>query len=247
MRNKQILFNRTAKTNRSSRSNRGSVILMVIGLLTIIAMLGTSFLLISRLDRKQSEAIAAKAAADPIAEGILAQLVATLKDDLYIDSDGPYGDVGVDSATTDEQLRRFVDYASSSDATLPIEADDWLWYDDGTTTHLSNVIGLPPNPPYGPDDYADTDGDTTIPNDRDAYLVPTGITNSKGQEYFAAVRVVDLSGLINVNIASRSREEPPNPADFPLYDAPVLVDLRGFIGSALYDDTAGKLNDERSG
>ncbi len=231
MRNKQILFNRTAKTNRSSRSNRGSVILMVIGLLTIIEMLGTSFLLISRLDRKQSEAIAAKAAADPIAEGILAQLVATLKDDLYIDADGPYGNVGTGTPPLDEQLRRFIDYPSENPGN-----DSWLastWVTGATLGHVSN-INSPPAPAAYENrlkvELVDTDGDEPDPSTGaggDALLYPTGITNSKGQEYYAAVRVVDLSGLININIAWAADQTGIN--DNPVYVAPVLINLRDFI------------------
>ena len=43
----------------------------------------------------------------------------------------------------------------------------------------------------------------------DSYLVDTGVVNAEGQRYYAAVKVEDLSGLINVNTAYST-----NPADF---------------------------------
>ena len=51
--------------------NRGSVIVLVVGLLTILAMLGSALLISAHVDSRQSRALAAKAQGDPIAEGVL--------------------------------------------------------------------------------------------------------------------------------------------------------------------------------
>jgi len=162
----------------NARRQRGSVLLLAVGLLTILAMLGATLLITSWLDAKQSKALAAKAPADPIAEGIVAKLKATLKADLHIGDaggmDAPYAGGG--------GWAKFIDYPSG-------DAD----------AHLTDHAALPGHPSalLGSGGVrVDTDGDGTD----DAYLVDTGVTNGEGQKYYAAVRVTDLSGLLNVNV-----------------------------------------------
>ena len=50
---------------------RGSVLLMVVGLLTIVAMLGSTFIFISYLDARQTQAVAERNHVDPLARGVL--------------------------------------------------------------------------------------------------------------------------------------------------------------------------------
>ncbi len=62
----------------------GSVILLVVGLLTILAMLGSVLLISSHLDAKQSRALAQQAPTDSIAAGIIKQIQTILKRDLHL-------------------------------------------------------------------------------------------------------------------------------------------------------------------
>ena len=59
---------------------------MVVGLLTMIALLGVTFLVIARLDAKQSDALIAKAQADPLAARVVSQVISLLRDTLEIDN-----------------------------------------------------------------------------------------------------------------------------------------------------------------
>ncbi len=112
-------------------ASRGTVIILTLGLIVILGMLGATFLIISHLDRKQSEALAAKAPADPIAGGIVEQLRKQLAEDLYIGASGPYGNYG--AVTDPQKWRRFVDYAST-------DIDSWL-QDDSGDTEVRNAEG----------------------------------------------------------------------------------------------------------
>ncbi|MFW6154103.1 MAG: hypothetical protein ACOC95_02705 [Planctomycetota bacterium] len=59
--------------------------------------------------------------------------------------------------------------------------------------------------------YVDTDGDGA----NDAILYPTGVFDRNGEEYFAAVRVVDLSAFVNVNTAWFQQVPQRDPNFFP--------------------------------
>jgi len=213
---------------------------MAVGLLVILVMLGTTFLMVSRMDATQAKALAEKAPADPLAEGIVEQIRTILYDDLYIGtSDGPYAqtDSGADG------WRQFIDHPSGSwDSSGDPVGDPWLasaTYEDtasGTIwRHISNIDGSSVSQyddvPINDADLVDTDGDGV----GDARLYDTGVTNVAGEEYAAAVRIIDLSGLINVNTAAT-----PTPLTTPV--CPVNVALSTCLGgfyNAVHDARCG--------
>ena len=189
------------------RTKRGTVILLVVGLLVIIAILGSSFLLISHMDRQQSAAISAAAPMDHVARGILDMLVADRLADLHIDANGPYG------AVTDRQ--QTIDYpGETADKALADFESTWggseaYWH------HITNIGGVAQRAQelgkqlqggFSPTDLVDTDGD----GGGDSLLWNTGTTNSAGEEYWAAVRMIDASGLVNVNTATGPANAAPS-------------------------------------
>jgi len=212
---KAIQKNQKTATLRGP-GNRGSALLLAVGLLTILAMLGTTFLLISRMDRQRSEAISAKAPVDHLANGVLSQVVGLLKTDLYIGTINiaPYG------GTTAGALG-WVEYIDYADDDNTDDINDFLWYD---ATHLSNILGT---------STADisTDGGATL----NASFEDTYVMNNKGQTYNVAVRVLDMSSLINANIACGTDV---TLGALPAYSAPVEIDLYGFLGGTLDNYTA---------
>jgi len=184
---------------------------MVIGLITILAMLGATFLIVAHLEQKSSKALAGKAPADPIAEGIVAQLKAVLKADLYIDSgiQSPYGQYA--GSSNSEEWRMYVDYPST-------EIDSWLTSNEVDPAFKSLLLG----PLASAVGTENTDGDGTD----DAHCFDTLVRNAEGQQYWAAVRVTDLGGLINVNTAA---QDGGTGITMPSITAPVSVNLREFL------------------
>jgi len=193
--------------------------LMAVGLLVILVMLGTMFLMITRLDAKQAKALAEKAPADPLAQGIVDQVRALLQRDLHIGTGSanmPYADTQAGTVGWAE----FIDYPSgttdnpwlaSNDAS-PTSGSLWAHLSDlGNTGGISvdDVANNASSPPY-----VDTDGDTLV----DAVLYATGVTNVMGDEYYAAVRVIDLGGMLNVNTASQNSGSmiPTNPVNISI-------------------------------
>ena len=203
---------------------RGSVLLLAVGLLSILAMLGATLLLSSYLDARQSRALAAKAQADPVATGILAQVKAALQADLNLGTNGPYEGLSADA----NGWREFIDHPSEDpDADF---ADPFLSSEIGAATvHFSDLFGVTGT------DYADTDGDGTD----DAYRIDTGVTNALGQRYYAAVRVTDMSSKICLNTAGTS-----NALTTPT--SPVNIDLESFL-STLPGTPYSDLHVERCG
>ena len=174
---------------RSRRKNRGSVVLLVVGLLTIIAMLGSTFVLVARLDRRQSRAIADDAPTRGVADGVLALIVQDRLDDLYLSGNGPYGT----ATKVTDLIDAAHDDADRVLASNEIEGANWR--------HISNIgdfTGSATN--VAQTGLVDTDGDTI----RDARLWDSRITNGRGDRYYVAVRVIDASGLVNANTAYSS-------------------------------------------
>jgi hypothetical protein len=236
---------------KQNKRHRGSVLLLVIGLLTIIAMLGSMLLLVSRLDRQTSQAIADTAPERRVAESVLERLLANRLADLYINntSNVIYGDCN----TTDPNIaeRQIVDYPAEPDnGVTPIEPNQWfdgalacIEPTSGTWRHVSHLNGitLPRDPndvPIGDANLVNTDGDDA----NDALLFDTGIRNREGGSFFAAVRMIDAAGLLNVNTAGTlTRNAEPNQfisvsdcnmGALPLANAVAVVSGRS---SGLYD------------
>ena len=74
----------------------------------------------------------------------------------------------------------------------------------------------------------DTDGDRL----NDAMLLPTGVYNEAGEQFFAAVRIIDLSGLVNVNTGFHALWDPnlaagQGASQVPMGDGPLGVGLVG--------------------
>lgn len=223
-------------------NQRGSVLVMVIGLLTLIAMLGSMFLLVSRLQRRTADALDA-AAPDSLIEGIVDQVKAQMLADLHIDV---YDDKGDTNPANDEYLPYSAATATAPEdyADFPGESNDaWLatsfsntllQVDPPVWPHITNISSETADitdVPFNNARLRDTDSDGI--NDSIHYRME--VFNANGDEYCAAVRVIDLGGLLCVNTAGQIADA-TNPPDFT---TPVSVDLRGFLGDAVYNALNG--------
>ena len=223
-------------------TRRGSALLMVIGLLTVLAMLGATLLVISHLVARQSRTLAVKAQADPVAEGILSRIVAVIAEDLHCGGGGGAAFSGTDLNATG--WLQFIDSTSVDNETL--DADRYLasvvrdstgrWPRITNLGPANNAAGVFTNvDPGDPNLMIDTDGDGV----RDARWFNTGVTDRHGDSYYSAVRVIDLSGMLCVNTAGD-----PAAANLPQTTRPVSIDLKGLFqlqDPNLYDG----LHDER--
>lgn len=220
-------MNNTARHVRAG----GSVLIMVIGVLTILFMLGATFLAVSHMNAKQSAALAEKAPADPAALGVLTTLVDQIRADLaFSTTGGRY----TNNAGGVDAWKSFIDCPMVDETAVPKRSDPWLACTElltagGTIPYISDPtlqwVGTATKD-FSATGFGavDTDGDGYM----DSRLYDTGITNDNGEHYWAAVCVRDASALLNVNVAAGPW--PAGAADAPSYTSPIAVDLAGFLG-----------------
>jgi len=199
---------------------------MVIGMITIVAMLGAIFLIVSRHDASQSVSTVNKSQTDPVIVGILSRIGAVLATDRWCDGNNiPYGNMEKSAVG----WPKFIDYPHAD-----TNVDDWL-------TDINNLRkpDASPNPDafsflladtFG--SYVDTDGDEI----EDAGLADTGLTDPQGNKFYAAVMIVDASSRINLNTAGVGRlpslvDFDPAQYDLAVPDLPDRVNLRAFLSS----------------
>jgi len=245
-------------------NRHGSVLLMAIGMLTILAILASTFVIISNLDSQETESLALRACAEPITDGVVARAIAQIgADRAASELDGAYGDVAPGS----NGWIRFIDcshssYGDSADFPNPEQADPWLATSylggEGVGGHFTNIDANTSKEEYNFDGirfsengtyvdgmshdgkHVDTDGDG-IP---DATLyntqIPSPITDAN--TYWAAMRIVDLSARICVNTAG-GWFEGDAPDNRPNGSGPAMIDLRGFLDYRIGMGTAIPLYD----
>jgi len=203
-------------------NKRGSVLLMVVGLLVILGTLGGTFLLISSLDAKQAKLLAGRGRAELIASGGVSQVVRILGEDLHFDpmeASAPYTAENSAGALAHAYFR---DFRTST--------EDRHIYAPGNP---SNILGADPS-------YhkvsTDIEGGTA-----DAYLIPTREFDDEGREYRIAIKVEDTGGKLCLNTGGHDYVTGVNETT-KLVRSPAMIDLKGYLGG----DYSG-VHNQRSG
>ena len=230
---------------KTRKKKAGSALLLVVGLLTILGMLGGTFLLVASMHRRVTASLAARAPLHDMPIGILNQIAAKLGRDLYIAEfpNPAHGHAPYLAATGQDDVGKYSDSVSTDpilDTRDTAVKKDKLWTvlfkeldtnDNGVIDSADYGGADPPgwidnDSDSVPDWYTpvDTDGDAT----NDASLYPTGVVNADGEEIFAAVRVVDLASLMDANVATGKTA-----AVTPI--TPVKVGLLELLGASRYN------------
>ena len=206
---------------------RGSVLLVVVGLLVILGTLGGTFLLVSSLDARQSKLLAGRGKAELVASGGVGKVVRMLGQDLHfsaVRASPPFSAPNTNLDADDGTMYTFyIDY--------PSDIVDKHLYRAG---HPSNVFGF---------DAARLSGFTLVstefkPGDagaqNDSYLIPTGEFSDDGEQYYIAIKVVDMSGLLSLNTGGWDYLS--GVADTSeMLKSPALIRLKEWMGDALYN------------
>ncbi|MHC4985688.1 MAG: carbohydrate-binding protein, partial [Planctomycetota bacterium] len=232
---------------------RGSVLMVVVGLLVIVAMLGSSLMIVSYLSSYQAENVTVRAIVPTTATGISLLLQNILAQDYHVavsnewamKDTGPYGSY----PKTPDSWKKYIDYPS-------IYVDPWLsahGYIDPHDPEGGVFIGLPFGLSYT-GIMVDTDGDTMILGGGiaedaevvggvDAHLYNAEVWDAYGREYQVALRILDTSGLYNINAHGDSD------ADKLLSPIrPINIGLRRYLRIGWDDDSIyDALHDARSG
>lgn len=184
------------RLNRAARFlRRGNAMIMAVSLTVLLAIIGSSFVLMSRLDRQSTRGVEAAALADAAVEAVIAAIQKQLAADMFQDNGTLKPDL-YDYPGSDANHDRWL---ASIEPVAETDAN-------GVTTyhwpHISDLQGpgqrLQIHASPWPNDYADADGDG-IP---DSILQP--VPGLAGVWY--AVRIIDNSGMVNANVSWKRAE-----------------------------------------
>ena len=208
-------------------NKRGSVLLMVVGLLVILGTLGGTFLLVSNLDARQSRLLAGRGRAELIASGGVGKVVRILGEDLHfapVKSSAPYTAPNTEGA---DKYKFFIDHTS---------IDTWLYGPD----HPSDVFGAG----LGNGSLVSTESDSGAAGD--SYLVPTGEFSDDGEQYYIAVKVVDLSSLLSLNTGGEDYLNGVTDTSKVLR-SPALIRLKEWMGTVYASIHKGRCGGDSGG
>ena len=218
-------------TQKRRYHERGTVILLAVGILVLLAMIGTTFVIITALDRQEARCIAVAAPMKGVGLGVSARIQAVLLEDLGFKS-------GVQDGYPYQGCEKWVQQVDFPSAYVDCWLSTPVVNDQGKYAHVSNLYGKRaegPNAPPGKFEnvpalnyggvpvkdgdrwLVDTDGDGKT----DAALVDTSVRDLQGNRFYVAVRIIDLSGRINVNTVGTPSaavpfcDPPPPPPPLP--------------------------------
>lgn len=227
---------------------RGSALILTVVLTSLLAIVGVMFLMISRIDRMATSAVSEKKqldlAVDTLVGKISTQLVWDVPGANIVDSMifplGPIFPQGVAVFPDGLKHPEYHDYPGPEDrwlaASEPNNFRMWPQISDvtgyitrkGWTTRNIPILVIPDHSPIVIDplvgSLADADGDGI----GDSKWFPIeGITSSKGEPIYAAVRITDNGGKINVNTGFEFYFDPFDPClpDISLIDGTSLLQI----------------------
>ena len=181
-------MNRLNTTNLNAR-RRGSVLLLVVAVLLLVFILGLMFMEIARLDRASTVNFTAAQDLEMVFNVAVSKIESQIKDDLGIDD--------VNNTPADQTDDEF--FTNQEIYDYPGEQDVWLAPFDPHTDSPGQVSSIDETQWYGNvTPNADADGDGL----NDAYWQPAPIPIFNGISYRVAVRTIDLSSMVNVNVAT---------------------------------------------
>ncbi|MGA2070806.1 MAG: hypothetical protein ABSG97_05605 [Sedimentisphaerales bacterium] len=178
---------------------RGSAIILAIVLTTLLAMLGILFLLSSRVDSVATSAVgdneSLKLAVDSVVAKISQVLASNVPGDPCVPQE--YYDYPDPCSNIDSWLACLEPYNSGAGYRWRHVTDLYnaFWSSPASRDIPANII-----PEYQPSvasgNFADADGDGVSDS---IWVVIPDVNSSKGKPIYAAVRIIDNGGMLNIN------------------------------------------------
>ena len=238
-----------AKKEFANGFRGGSALILAVVLTSLLAVIGTIFLMTARVDRMSTSAISENRDLNAAVEAAIAKISHKLAMDVpgmpegdeYYDYPGdkdrwlaslePYKDGGTYKWGQISDISDYIDNSEQKDVNAGIVNDH-------------ETIGLDLNGKADSDEVADADGDGVADS---KWIELEGMTSSKGETIYAAIRVIDNGGMLNVNTGYQF--DPNNPGmDGKYIDGSdqMQINLLGLSKRSL-SNTTDQLNEERFG
>lgn len=248
---------KTVPTLSRRRNRRGIVLIMVAGLVTMLAIIGSTFLLTSRVNLKEAEVVKIRVDLETATDAAVAMIRKELSKDLWGENDAVMLD---DDGGSDEPY----DISGLADPWLAPTVPLFLTLNSARWPRISDVTGeldiLNGN---------DHQGDPISPDNMQAVILPSnepvqvgfkadatgdGVSDSRWvrlpghDDILVAIRIIDNCSMININTAyglededgdGQTDEDPPNRIDD---DADGIIDEDGrFDGRLLSQVNLGSI------
>ena len=198
-------------TNHESRKRVGSALILTVVLMTLLAIIGVIFLLASRIDKMAASAASQSRELNLAVDTV----VAKIKQELVLDVPGVAG-------------QEYYDYPGPEDRWLAslepcqVAANNYRWpqISDVYNKLVSNLqLQAAIVPDYqdakivGEGQIADADGDGVADS---RWVVIPDVNSSKGRPIYAAIRIIDNGGMLNVNTAYKFDPNDPKATVFDI-------------------------------
>jgi len=204
-----------AKKEFANGFRGGSALILAVVLTSLLAVIGMMFLMTARIDRMSTSGISENRDLDSAVEAVIAKISNELAMDVpdantvptpeYYDYPGdndrwlaslePYNDNGTYKWSQISDVTGYIGSSEQEDVAAEIVKDH-------------NKIELDLNGKVESDEVADADGDGVADS---KWIELEGMTSSKGETIYAAVRVIDKGGMLNVNTAYQFNPASPGP------------------------------------
>ena len=245
----QTLKEELKMTYNKSRKNAASALILAVVLTSLLAIIGVMFVMIARVDKMATSAISENKELNFAVETVVAKISQELVLDVpHTDSNGL-------------KLSEYYDYPDANNSWLASlepykDGTDYKWRQISDVYEklpdLELTAGIIPDyqePSYVGDsnstkDYpADADGDGVADS---KWVKLDDITSNKGKPIYAAIRIVDNGGMINVNTAYKfdPTETDPNLIDG---SSQTQINLLALSERGSTSNPLGKLDDARFG
>ncbi len=217
----------------------GSALVLVIVITVLLATVGVMFVMMARVSQVATSAISDNRELSAAVDVVVNRIHTVLVDDLFGSDDNMFNGPGDSDSLALGDEDEYYDYPGPDDPWLaslePYEfAPDYYW------GHISDIYGIMGGwdnifdleaviavEPTDVNDSlfegipADADGDGVT----DSRWLSLPVTSSRGRPIFAAVRIIDNCGMININTAYRDPTGSPDPCDWPDWDGSLLTHI----------------------
>ena len=197
---------RTAnKKFRKCTFSAGSALILAVVLTSLLAVVGVLFVLITRIDKIATSAISDNKELDFAVETVIAKI----SQELVLDVPGQGAEYQDYPGPQDKWLASLEPYQSGNDyywrqisdvtgylAGYSTDIQAEVVSEEGAITDLNNLVA-----------NADADGDGVGDS---KWIKLTDMTSGKGKPIYAAIRIVDHGGMLNVNTAYKFDLNDPN-------------------------------------
>lgn len=205
------------QVSRHRTARRANAMVLAVSITALLAIIGSAFVLMSRMQRQAVTGVAGEHAADAALEAVLTRIQTVLADDVVDNSGDDVNKLLREDTGIGEKLAYREPYDGTNDndpwlaAIEPGSGYSWPQvseiFQDTTSTLTAGIYD--PTTEKADDSEADADGDGVT----DARWRKLDSLSTDNENIYAAVRIIDNCGMINLNTAWLMEQARPSDAN----------------------------------